>query len=73
MPVHPSKKLEEKISAMDRRTLISLLRKLNCGFELDLTDEFLNSLSLRRLRHIVVAVSLHASNAAELEKIQNGN
>ena len=48
------------IQAMDRVALIQLLRKLECDFAMDFTDEFLDSLSIERLRHIVLAASLHA-------------
>ena len=52
-----------QISSMDRRSLMVLLRRLRCKFELDFTDDFLGTVSLERLRHIVVGVMLHAGNA----------
>ena len=50
----------ENIGKMDRDHLIETLRYLRCGFDLDFTDEYLGSISLERLRHILLAASLHA-------------
>ena len=52
-------KLAGKIARLDRPGLIRLLRSLRCDFELDFSDDFLNSVNLARLRHIVMAASLH--------------
>jgi len=49
-----------RIATMDRAALTRMLRRLDCDFELDFTDEFLASISLPRLRHIVLAALLHA-------------
>ena len=62
MPTQLSAKLAEKISGMRRRRIVTLLRKLDCGFQLDLTDEFLRTTSLTSLRHITLAAALHARN-----------
>jgi hypothetical protein len=35
------------------------LHRLRCRFQLDFTDDFLESVSLERLRHIALAASLH--------------
>jgi len=51
--------LAEQLTQMDRRSLIYLLRGMHCQFEMDFTDEFLMSISLERLRHIVLAAALH--------------
>ena len=53
-----------KIATMSRSELIRLLRQLRCTFELDFTDEFLESASLDRLRHIVLAATLFDPKAA---------
>lgn len=52
----------DRIAAMNRRGLVRFLRGLDCGFEMDFTDEFLKSLSLGRLRHIVLAAISRARN-----------
>lgn len=44
---------------MGREELTRHLQRLHCEFDLDFTDEFLDSLSLERLRHIVLAAMLH--------------
>jgi len=53
----------EKLSSMDRKSLVSLLRHLKCRFDLDFTDDFLSKMSLRRLRHIALGAMIHAKNA----------
>jgi len=52
--------LIDEIVAMDRGELIAALRQSRCGFSMDFSEDFLNSLSLDRLKHIVLAASLHA-------------
>jgi len=52
--------LVSEIQAMDRSGLIRLLRNMECDFAVDFTDDFLNSISVDRLRHIALAASLHA-------------
>jgi len=44
---------------MDRDQLIGMLRKMECTFRLDFTEEFLHSVNLERLRHIVLSAGLH--------------
>ena len=53
-----------KIATMDRAHLITLLQEMHCSFPLDLTDEFLQTISLERLRHIALATSLHQVKAS---------
>ncbi len=53
----------QEISRMNRRSLIGALRHLHCDFELDFTDEFLNSISLDRLRHIAIAATTRSHDA----------
>lgn len=48
-----------RITVMERPNLVALLREMNCDFQIDFTDDFLASISLERLRHIVLAASLH--------------
>jgi hypothetical protein len=52
--------LVSEIQTMDRGGLIRLLRNMECDFAVDFTDDFLNSISVERLRHIALAASLHA-------------
>ena len=68
MPARQFKKEVRRISTMDRIGLVRTLRGLHCNFELDFTDEFLESISLQRLRHIVTAAMLHAHEAPPASK-----
>ena len=63
MTVQPSQKVANKLSGMDRQGLMRTLRSLRCKFELDFTDDYLDKVSLERLRHITMAAILHAQNA----------
>lgn len=55
-------KLPDRIARMGRPGLIKLLGRLECSFTLDFTPEFLDSITLQRLRHIVAAAAYHATN-----------
>ena len=46
------------MAGMDRDELIRTLQGIRCPFKMDFTKEFLNSISLERLQHIVLAASL---------------
>lgn len=50
---------------MDRRSLIKMLRELDCGFKMDFTEEFLAQISMQRLRHIILAAVLQARRLSE--------
>jgi hypothetical protein len=56
--------LVTEIAEMDRLRLVVYLREMKCSFPIDFTDEYLETVSLDRLRHIAVAVSLHRQQAA---------
>ena len=60
MPTSRIDKEVQRISTMRRKGLVRMLRKVQCDFELDFTDDFLRGVSLERLRHIAVAAALHA-------------
>ncbi len=47
------------VASMDRDELISLLHDIHCSFPLDFSQEYLNSITLERLRHITLAACLH--------------
>jgi hypothetical protein len=51
--------LARAVADMDREGLIRMLKKMQCTFRLDFTDEFLRAASIERLRHIVLSASLH--------------
>jgi len=51
--------LATRLAAMNRAALVRVLRGMDCGFELDFTDEFVQTVSLERLRHIIMAARLH--------------
>ena len=59
MSTRQHEKLAKELAEMDRDELIRRLRRLHCDFDLDFTDAFLDSLSMERLRHIVLAAMLH--------------
>jgi len=56
--------LAASLALQDRPTLIKILRSVRCSFPMDFTDEFLQTVSLERLRHIVLAAELHAHHDA---------
>jgi hypothetical protein len=56
--------LVTEIAEMDRLRLVGFLRELHCGFPIDFTDDYLNSVSIDRLRHIALAAFLHQDRAA---------
>ena len=51
--------LAKAVAEMDREGLIGLLKRMPCTFKLDFTEECLRSMSLDKLRHIVLSASLH--------------
>ena len=53
------------ILKLDRDGLVSFLWRLDCDFQIDFTDEYLQGMSLERLQHLVAAVVLHANNLPE--------
>ncbi len=64
--------IASKIAAMRRPGLIRLLRSLDCGFRMDFSDDYLKSMSLERLRHVVLAASLHDHSARQIGRLANG-
>ncbi|MBN1942983.1 MAG: hypothetical protein JW849_06780 [Phycisphaerae bacterium] len=59
MGVGPFERLITRLACMDRQDLILLLRSMHCTFPMDFTEEFLQTISVERLRHIVLAASVH--------------
>ena len=57
--VSDSERMANRIGCMDRDALVAFLHRLKCEFPLDFTPEFLHSISLERLQHIVLAAALH--------------
>ena len=55
-------KLPDRIAQMKRSDLIELLGQLECTFTLDFTPEYLESVSVPQLQHIVAAAACHATN-----------
>jgi len=52
--------LVKHIAEMDRAGLVRFLRKLDVEFTIDFSDEFLDTVTLDRLRHITLAAALRA-------------
>ncbi len=48
-----------RITVMTRQELIQKLLTMRCGFPIDLSHEFLESMSIEHLRHIVLDASFH--------------
>ena len=58
-------RLAAQLAEMDRPELIRVLRDIECGFTMDFTDEYLESLSMEELRHIVLAACARAEQVME--------
>jgi hypothetical protein len=48
------------IAGLDREQLTSEIKNFKGGFKLDFTDEYLNNLSVDRLRHVLLAAIINA-------------
>lgn len=59
MPVETARDIVSTIASMKRSQLVTLLRRMQCGFELDFSDGYIKSMSVERLRHIALAASMH--------------
>ena len=53
-----------KIATMGKVELVEMLNNMQCDFKFDFSQEFLDSLPLDKLRHIVMAASLHDNSHA---------
>jgi hypothetical protein len=63
MDTYPEE-LAKVVAEMGRDALIVMLDRMRCTFPLDFTEEFLRSVSLEKLRHIVLSAGLHSRNWA---------
>ncbi|MBL7219660.1 MAG: hypothetical protein ISS69_06080 [Phycisphaerae bacterium] len=59
MPVKVDRDIISTIASMKRSQLITLLRKMRCGFDIDFSDDYIKSMNIERLRHIALAASMH--------------
>ena len=59
MPVEADQDIVSTIASMKRSQLVALLRGMRCGFDIDFSDGYINSMSLDRLRHVALAASMH--------------
>ncbi len=59
MPVEVDRDIVSTIASMKRPQLVTLLRRMRCGFDIDFSDDYINSMDLARLRHIALAASMH--------------
>ncbi len=55
-------KFTTRLVELTRPELIETLRNFECAFSIDFSDDQLHSMSIERLRHIVLAAGLHAQN-----------
>ena len=65
---HPSmsqdmQDIADRVASLSRAELVVMLKSKRCGFRMDFTDEYLRSISLTRLRHIVIAASLQEARS----------
>ncbi len=60
----PLEKFINQLVMMDREEVIGLLKTMHCTFPVDFTDEFLQVVSLDRLRHLALAASVHREGKA---------
>ncbi len=51
------------LTTMSRTQLVGMLSKFSGSFKLDFTRDYLDSLTVDRLRHIVLAASMQDSSA----------
>lgn len=59
-------KLVTDLAEMGRDGLVERLRSLDCGFHMDFTDDFLLSMPLHGLRHVVLAACLHQHRSPQV-------
>jgi hypothetical protein len=59
-----------RIVRMDRPEVLHALQDLPCGFELDFSEQYLESLPIERLRHILLAASLQSYASPPVESPQ---
>ena len=59
MPVQADRDIVTTIASMRRPQLVLLLRRMRCGFDIDFSDDYINSMNLDRLRHVALAASMH--------------
>lgn len=50
----------DEIASMDRKGLMRAILAIECDFPVDLTEEFLTTLSIDKLRHIYLALRMRA-------------
>ena len=48
-----------ELATMDRRALVEAILSIECDFPIDLTEEYLQGLTLEKLRHVYVALCNH--------------
>ncbi len=51
---------DDSVASMDREALSEAILNIDCGFPVDLTPEALGRFSLERLRHVLMAMRMHA-------------
>lgn len=49
-----------RLADMPRDELLDVLHHLRCEFPLDFSDEYLQTLDVHSLRHVILAACLHA-------------
>ena len=59
MPVKVNRDIVSTIASMKRSQLVTLLRRMQCGFDIDFSDDYIKSMNIERLRHIALAASMH--------------
>jgi len=66
-----AEQLDQRITqaaSMGKIGLVQAIRNMQCGFPLDLSDDYLNGLSLERLRHLYLALLMFARPQPQQEQ-----
>jgi hypothetical protein len=69
LEAHQVEELICLVSSLDKRTLTSQFMDFRGNFPIDFTPEFLETLSLERLRHIFVALCLQSQQMPMMDEL----
>ncbi len=54
-----------QVALMDRPALTHAILAMDCDFPVDLTEEYLRDLSVKKLRHLYTALCAHAKKSSD--------
>jgi len=67
LQAHQLEELICLVAVLDRPTLIRHIRNYRASFPVDFTDDFLETSSIERVRHIFVALCMHCQCIPDLD------